>query len=75
MAKAENLREPNAHRRGSAEFLLWMKANADAAWRNRRPTDNIMGHDWTVPVGSRTQSQSATSVAVVLCFADDEPKR
>jgi len=61
---------------GRTEFLPWMKANADAAWRNRRPADNIMGNDWTVPAGVRIQSQTAASaVAVVLCFADDEPKR
>jgi predicted alpha-1,6-mannanase (GH76 family) len=63
------------HEDGGAEFLPWMKANADAAWRNRRPTDNIMGSDWTKPPTMKVQSQTATSaVAVVLCFADDEPK-
>jgi predicted alpha-1,6-mannanase (GH76 family) len=61
---------------GRTEFLPWMKANADAAWRNRRPADNIMGHDWTVPAGPGIQSQTATSaVAVVLCFADERPRR
>jgi predicted alpha-1,6-mannanase (GH76 family) len=61
---------------GRTEFLPWMKANADAAWSNRRPADNIMGNDWTVPTGTMIQSQTATSaVAVVLCFADEEPKR
>ena len=61
---------------GRTEFLPWMKANADAAWSNRRPADNIMGNDWTVPTGAKIQSQTATSaVAVVLCFADEEPKR
>ena len=61
---------------GRTEFLPWMKANADAAWRNRRPADNIMGNDWTVPAGTKIQSQTAASaVAVVLCFADEEPKR
>jgi len=55
-----------------AEYLPWMKANADAAWRNRRPADNIMGHDWTVPAGTKIESQTATSaVAMVLCFADE----
>ncbi len=57
------------------EFLPWMKANADTAWRNRRPADNIMGNDWTVPTGNKIQSQTATSaVAVVLCFADEKPE-
>lgn len=61
---------------GRTEFLPWMKANADAAWRNRRPADNIMGHDWTVPAGAKIQSQTATSaVAVVLGFAEEEPRR
>jgi predicted alpha-1,6-mannanase (GH76 family) len=61
---------------GRTEFLPWMKANADAVWRNRRPADNIMGNDWTVPAGSKIQSQTATSaVAAVLCFADEESKR
>ncbi len=60
---------------GRTEFLPWMKANADAAWRHRRPTDNIMGSDWTIPAGADIQSQTAASaVAAVLCFADDEPK-
>ncbi len=61
---------------GCIEFLPWMKANADTAWRNRRPADNIMGNDWTVSAGTRIQSQTATSaVAVVLCFADEDSKR
>jgi predicted alpha-1,6-mannanase (GH76 family) len=61
---------------GRTEFLPWMKANADAAWSNRRPADNIMGHDWTVPAGTKIESQTATSaVAVVLCFADEAPNR
>ena len=68
--------KPLVYECGRTEFLPWMKANADAAWRNRRPADNIMGHDWTVPAGARIQSQTATSaVAVVLCFADEKPKR
>ena len=58
---------------GRTEFVPWMKANADTAWRNRRPADNIMGDDWTVPPGTRIQSQTATSaVAVILCFADED---
>ncbi|HET6247875.1 MAG TPA: glycoside hydrolase family 76 protein [Tepidisphaeraceae bacterium] len=58
---------------GRSEFLPWMKANADAAWRNRRAGDNIMGGDWTRPPRSKVQSQTAGSaVAVVLCFADDQ---
>lgn len=61
---------------GRDEFLPWMKENAAAAWSNRRPADNIMGDDWTVPAGSKIQSQTAASaLAVVLCFADEEPKR
>ncbi|WP_428304051.1 glycoside hydrolase family 76 protein [Lacipirellula sp.] len=55
------------------EYLPWMKANADAAWRNRRPADNIMGHDWSVHAGTKIESQTATSaVAMVLCFADED---
>ena len=61
---------------GRTEFLPWMKANADAAWRNRRAADNIMGEDWTLPAGAKIESQTAASaVAVVLCFADEDPKR
>jgi len=57
---------------GRTEFLPWMKANADTAWHNRRPADNIMGNDWTAPTGPNIQSQTATSaVAVVLCFTDE----
>jgi predicted alpha-1,6-mannanase (GH76 family) len=59
---------------GRSEFLPWMQANADAAWRNRRPADNIMGNDWTMPTPSKIQSQTAASaVAVVVCFTDAEP--
>lgn len=68
--------KPLIYECGRTEFLPWMKANADAAWRNRRPTDNIMGHDWTVPAGTKIQSHTATSaVAVILGFADKGPKR
>jgi predicted alpha-1,6-mannanase (GH76 family) len=60
---------------GRTEFLPWMQANADAAWRNRRPADNIMGNDWTVPTGTKIQSQTDTSaVAVILCFAGPPDK-
>lgn len=60
---------------GRAEFTPWMKANADAAWRNRRPADNLMGDDWTAPAGVKIQSQTAASaVTVVLNFADDVAK-
>lgn len=59
---------------GRTEFLPWMRANADTAWHNRRPTDNIMGNDWTAPAGPGIQSQTAASaVAVLLCFADESP--
>jgi hypothetical protein len=61
---------------GRTEFLPWMQANANSAWRNRRPADNIMGHNWTVPAETKIESQTATSaVAVVLCFADEAPSR
>jgi predicted alpha-1,6-mannanase (GH76 family) len=60
---------------GRTEFLPWMKANANSAWRNRRPADNLMGDNWTVPAGTKIQSHTAASaVAVVLCFADEESK-
>jgi predicted alpha-1,6-mannanase (GH76 family) len=60
---------------GRTEFLPWMKANAAAAWRNRRPADDLMGSDWTVPAGPNIQSQTAASaVAAVICFADEEAK-
>jgi predicted alpha-1,6-mannanase (GH76 family) len=61
---------------GRTEFLPWMKANADAAWHNRRPDDNLMGEDWTTPAPDSIQSQTAASaVAVVLCFADERGKQ
>jgi predicted alpha-1,6-mannanase (GH76 family) len=61
---------------GRTEFLPWMKANADAAWRHRRPADNIMGDDWSAPTGQNIQSQTAASAAaVVIDFADEEPAR
>ena len=60
---------------GRTEFLPWMKTNADVAWSNRRPADNIIGDDWTVPGGDHIMSQSATSaVTAILCFADDKPR-
>lgn len=61
---------------GRVEFLPWMKANADAAWRNRRPADDLMGADWTVPAGAKIQSQTAASaLAVVHDFADEATGR
>jgi predicted alpha-1,6-mannanase (GH76 family) len=57
---------------GCKEYLPWMQANADTAWRHRRASDNIMGYDWSVPTGSRIQSQSAASaVSLVLCFSEE----
>lgn len=55
---------------GRTEFLPWMQANADAAWRHRRVDDNLMGPDWSTSAGTRIQSQTAGSaVSVVVCFA------
>jgi predicted alpha-1,6-mannanase (GH76 family) len=60
---------------GRSEYLPWMQANAAAAWRNRRSADDLMGHDWSVPAGTKIESQTATSaVAMVLCFADEDAK-
>jgi predicted alpha-1,6-mannanase (GH76 family) len=57
---------------GCTEYLPWMQANADIAWRNRRSTDNIMGYDWSEPAGSGIQSQSAASaVALVVQFPEE----
>jgi predicted alpha-1,6-mannanase (GH76 family) len=57
---------------GCGEYVPWMQTNADTAWRNRRPTDNIMGYDWSSPAGSGIQSQTAASaVAALLCFPAD----
>ena len=59
-----------------AEFLPWMRANADAAWRHRRPADDIMGPNWATSTDPHIQSQTAASaVAAVLNFADDAPVR
>ncbi len=56
---------------GAKEYLPWMRANADTAWRNRRPADQIMGYDWSAPTGKGIQSQSASSaVALVVCFPE-----
>lgn len=57
---------------GATEFVPWMQANAETAWRHRRAADNIMGYDWSVPAGRGIQSQSASSaVSLLLCFADE----
>lgn len=57
---------------GCKEYLPWLQANADTAWRNRRSRDNIMGFDWSEPTGSGIESQSAASaVAVVVEFAEE----
>ncbi len=57
---------------GQTKFLPWMKTNADAAWKNRRTADNVMGNDWSSPAKAGIQSQSeASAVSVVLEFADD----
>jgi predicted alpha-1,6-mannanase (GH76 family) len=60
---------------GCEKYVPWMQANANTAWRNRGPSDNIMGYNWSVPTGSGIQSQSASSaVSLLLCFSDD-PKQ
>lgn len=60
---------------GCPEFLPWMRTNADTAWSNRRPSDNIMGADWSAPAPNGIQSQTAGSaVSVVICFADEPAK-
>jgi predicted alpha-1,6-mannanase (GH76 family) len=60
---------------GRTEFLAWMKTNADSAWRNRRPADNIMGSDWSAPAKANIQSQTdASAVSVVVDFCDQPPK-
>jgi len=57
---------------GCKDYLPWMRANAAAAWSNRRPADNIMGYDWSVPAPAGIQSQSASSaVSVVVCFTEE----
>jgi predicted alpha-1,6-mannanase (GH76 family) len=57
---------------GQKQFLPWMKMNADTAWRNRRPADNIMGNDWTAPTQAGIQSQTdCSAVSVVIEFADE----
>lgn len=60
---------------GCKEYLPWMQANADTAWRNRRTSDNIMGYDWSAPTGSGIQSQSAGSaVSLAVCFPEQAKK-
>jgi predicted alpha-1,6-mannanase (GH76 family) len=57
------------------EFLPWMKANADEAWKNRR-SDNLMGSDWTAPAPKKINSQTAASAAAALLnFCDEEAKK
>ena len=57
---------------GRTEYLPWMKANADTAWRNRRKSDSIMGYDWSAAAGEQIECQSAASaVSLLLCFPDD----
>lgn len=61
---------------GCREYLPWMQTNANTAWANRRKSDNIMGYDWSVPTGSKIQSQSAASaVTLVITFCDEKAKR
>ena len=48
------------------QYLSWMNTNADAAWKNRRPSDNIMSSAWnSVPGGSIESSSCAGGVAMV----------
>jgi len=59
---------------GRTEFLPWMKANGDVAWRDRRPADNIMGMDWANATPAKIQSQTAGSAATAVIVFADPPK-
>lgn len=49
-------------------LLDWLQKNADAAWRNRRVSDGIMGFDWSRPVKDDEviECQSAAAGVVLL---------
>ncbi len=50
------------------ELSAWLQKNAEAAWRNRRVADGIMGFDWSRPVKDDEviECQSAAAGVVLL---------
>jgi predicted alpha-1,6-mannanase (GH76 family) len=52
------------------QYLGWMKANADAAWNNRRQTDNIMSSNFGSPAAaSGLESSSSTGGVAMVTLA------
>jgi hypothetical protein len=49
------------------QYLAWMTTNADAVWRNRRSSDNIMWSRWnTAAPATGIQAQGATGGVALL---------
>lgn len=54
-------------RPGGEKYIAWMEANAEAAWKNRRKRDHIMGPNWVAaPPDTGIQSQVAVGGAALL---------
>ncbi len=50
-----------------SQYLAWMTTNADAVWRNRRSSDNIMWSRWnTASPATGIQAQGATGGVALL---------
>jgi predicted alpha-1,6-mannanase (GH76 family) len=52
------------------QYLSWMNANADAAWNNRRKSDNIMSSSFgNAAAGSGLESSSSTGGVAMVTLA------
>jgi predicted alpha-1,6-mannanase (GH76 family) len=48
------------------KYLVWLQANADAAWKERRADDNLVWSRWAQPTPARPLSSWACSSSVVI---------
>ena len=60
-----------------SSYQKWLQANAEAAWKNRRATDNLSWSRWDRPTPPRLLNSWACSSSVVIMQVvppDDAPK-
>jgi len=49
-----------------ADYAAWLQTNADAAWRNRRLTDDLSWSDWSTPTPEGSLNSWPCSSSVVI---------
>ncbi|TDE41270.1 carbohydrate-binding protein [Nonomuraea mesophila] len=59
-------------RHGQMKYLPFLQRNATQAWQHRRPSDDLMGPDWSAPA-PETFLQSLTAAAPVSMLQIVEP--